>query len=103
MKHIVISAAVVLAGALWPGKAVLADNPHGATAEGATAKTTAESTPQPANCVRDTGTRIKAADGGCLSGVPGRSYGHDELQSTGAVDAGDALRKLNTDLTVNQH
>ncbi|HVT35398.1 MAG TPA: hypothetical protein VHE37_07440 [Nevskiaceae bacterium] len=43
------------------------------------------------HCIRDTGTRIPHE--GCTS-QPGRSYTHDDIERTGAVDTGEAIRKL---------
>jgi hypothetical protein len=43
-------------------------------------------------CVQDTGTRIKHSKDECLQS--GRTYSREELERTGAFDAGDALRRL---------
>ncbi len=46
------------------------------------------------HCVVDTASRIKRpADKPC-SATPGTSYSHQELEDTGRIDAGDALRQL---------
>ena len=46
------------------------------------------------HCVVDTASRIKRpADKPC-SATPGTSYSHQELEDTGRLDAGDALRQL---------
>ena len=50
-------------------------------------------------CPQDTGTRIKQKAGNCLSS-PGRTYGSDELRSTGAVKTEEGLRKMDPSLTV---
>ena len=45
------------------------------------------------NCIRDSGTRIKPRNGECV-GIAGRSYSNDDLQRNGAINAGDALRRI---------
>ncbi|MGO1001498.1 hypothetical protein [Lysobacter sp. CA196] len=46
------------------------------------------------NCLRHTGSRLQPRNkDGCLAGA-GRSYSRDDLDRTGEVDVGDALRKL---------
>jgi hypothetical protein len=45
-------------------------------------------------CVRDTGSRIKRRETKICNGQPGRSYDRDDLDSTGAIDTADALRRL---------
>jgi hypothetical protein len=50
-------------------------------------------------CPQDTGTRIKQKAGDCQSS-PGRTYGSDELRSTGAINTGEGLRKMDPSLTV---
>lgn len=61
------------------------------------ASTAAASSDAPAaprvSCPSETGSRIKPAKGACSSAA-GRSYDADQLQSTGALSAGDALRQL---------
>jgi len=44
-------------------------------------------------CVRDTGTRIQDPGRKCLS-VPGSAYTQRDLESTGEIDTGAALKKL---------
>jgi hypothetical protein len=46
------------------------------------------------NCVQETGSRIKRRDARGCNGEPGRSYDRDDLDRTGAIDAADALRRL---------
>lgn len=46
------------------------------------------------HCVRDTGSRTKRRDDKGCNGLPGRSYDRDALDSTGAIDTADALRRL---------
>ncbi|OOG54391.1 hypothetical protein [Rhodanobacter sp. C03] len=45
------------------------------------------------NCIRDTGSLIRARKGECLP-VTGRSYSRDELQRTGSPNTGRALQML---------
>jgi len=45
------------------------------------------------NCIRDSGTRIKPRNGECV-GIAGRSYSNEDLQRNGAINAGDALRRI---------
>ena len=48
-----------------------------------------------ANCVRQTGSRIRQRDAKtACNGQPGRSYTKDELDSTGHTNLADALRAL---------
>ena len=48
-----------------------------------------------ANCVRQTGSRIRQRDAkSACNGQLGRSYTKDELDSTGHTDLADALRAL---------
>jgi hypothetical protein len=58
--------------------------------------------PEPAQCVEQTGTRIKAADGNCISTLPVTSYGKSEIDLIGATSAGDALRRLDPRVTIHQ-
>lgn len=44
-------------------------------------------------CVKDTGTRIQDPNRKCV-GQPGSSYTQEDIQSTGEIDTGAALRKL---------
>jgi hypothetical protein len=43
-------------------------------------------------CVRDTGSRIKPSKDQCMQS--GRTYTREDLDNTGAIDAADALRRL---------
>ncbi|WP_439639856.1 hypothetical protein [Nevskia sp.] len=52
----------------------------------------------PAGCVRETGSRIKPAKGACGTAA-GRVHDAGQLQSTGALSAGDALRRLDPTLS----
>jgi len=53
----------------------------------------------PHQCLRETGSRIPPKDGACIN-APGQVYDKREIDSTGAVTAGDALRNLSPSLTV---
>jgi hypothetical protein len=44
-------------------------------------------------CIRDTGTRIQDPGRKCLS-QPGSSYTQKDIESTGEIDTGAALKKL---------
>lgn len=46
-----------------------------------------------AQCIRDTGTHIRDPQGKCLD-RPGTSYSQRDIQSTGEIDTGAALKKL---------
>jgi hypothetical protein len=58
--------------------------------------------PEPAMCTEQTGTRIKAAAGDCISSLPVASYGKSEMDLIGATNVGDALRKLDSRVTIRQ-
>ncbi|PPJ42075.1 MULTISPECIES: hypothetical protein [unclassified Pseudoxanthomonas] len=67
------------------------------TAAPASTPTKAEDKPRlsEANCVRQTGSRIRQRDAKTVcNGQPGRSYSKDELDRTGHTDLADALRTL---------
>ena len=51
------------------------------------------------NCIRDTGSLIKAKNGQCLP-VAGRSYGQDDIQRTGKTRLGPALQDLDPSISV---
>jgi hypothetical protein len=51
------------------------------------------------NCIRDTGSLIKAKDGKCLP-VAGRSYSQDDIQRTGKTRVGPALQDLDPSISV---
>ena len=51
------------------------------------------------NCIQETGTRIKRRDGNGCNGLAGRSYSKEDIDSTGASDAGDALRLLDPSIS----
>ncbi len=45
-------------------------------------------------CVRDSGTLLRKRDKKGCTGAPGQSYSREQIDRTGAIDTGDALRKL---------
>ena len=45
-------------------------------------------------CIRETGTRLRKRDRNGCTGAPGQSYSRQEIGRTGAIDTGDALRRL---------
>jgi hypothetical protein len=57
-----------------------------------------------ADCVRETGSRIKSKKDkkGC-NGLPGRSYGKDELDSTGEINVSDALGRLDPSIQIRRY
>lgn len=46
------------------------------------------------NCVRDTGTRIERPEDSLCQ--PGRVYSREDLERSGAISTGDALKRLGT-------
>jgi len=53
------------------------------------------------HCLRDTGSLIRARKGRCLP-LAGRSYERAEVERTGAVDAADALERLDPAVRVSR-
>ncbi len=56
-------------------------------------------------CLKETGSRIvrKDAQGRVqCNGEPGRSYGKDDLDRTGAINAGDALNMLDPAVSIHR-
>ncbi len=51
-------------------------------------------------CPQDTGSRIPRKPGDCLSSA-GRTYSSEELRSTGSINAGDGLRRMDPSITTN--
>jgi hypothetical protein len=45
------------------------------------------------SCVRDTGSRIANPDRRCVN-APGASYTQEDVQRTGEIDVGAALKKM---------
>lgn len=54
------------------------------------------------NCLRETGSLIKAKKGHCLP-IAGRVYTKDDLDRTGERDLGPALEKLDPSITTRGH
>ena len=52
----------------------------------------AQATEQP-NCLRETGSRLPPAEGRCLASA-GRVVEREELERTGAISTGEALKRL---------
>ncbi|WP_458071541.1 hypothetical protein [Rhodanobacter sp. BL-MT-08] len=50
-------------------------------------------------CLRSTGSLIPPKNGDCLP-VAGRSYSHDELRNTGAIDNAHALQMLDPSISL---
>ncbi len=89
-----------LLSALWTSSALLAGNVVAAEAAAPSSQAvkTDSAEPRPANCVRETGSRIKLKKDECL-GIAGRSYSADELQRTGAANTGEALRRIDSSIS----
>ncbi len=51
-------------------------------------------------CPQDTGSHIRRKPGDCLS-TAGRTYGSEELRSTGSINTGDGLRRMDPTITTN--
>lgn len=59
----------------------------------ATAQPVAATVAEPqANCLQETGSRLKPKDGKCIS-APGTVVSREELDRSGAINVGDALRR----------
>ncbi|MFC4762426.1 hypothetical protein [Dyella koreensis] len=54
------------------------------------------------NCLRETGSLIKAKKGKCLP-IAGRVYTKDDIDRTGERDLGPALEKLDPSITTRGH
>lgn len=82
------------------GASAFAEDAGAANAKAAAkaAPVAARQTEPPPTCLTETGSRIKPKPGQCLN-VAGRSYSHDELQSTGEVNLDDALSHLDPSIT----
>jgi hypothetical protein len=81
LKSTVIGAC--LAVALAAGSSACATHPAGE-------KAVAANDPQ---CIKDTGTRIQDPAHKCLN-QPGSSYTQRDIQNTGEIDTGSALKRL---------
>lgn len=55
------------------------------------------------DCVSETGSRIKSGKDkkGC-NGLPGRSFGKDDLDRTGAITVGEALERLDPSIQIRR-
>lgn len=102
VKHtallIVLVTLVFSASAQTPTPATSA-KPADTTSHGPTAADTpiADERPTDRNCLKETGSRIApTADrkGRKCVNVAGRAYDREDIDRTGAIDLGDALRKL---------
>jgi hypothetical protein len=92
----------ILSALLAAGTVLAADPPQAAVAPAASEKPAAEDKRVPSNCLRETGSLIRPRSSEDCLNVPGRSYGRDSLDSTGAVDTGDALSKLDPSVTIHR-
>lgn len=72
-----------------------------ASAQTTTARSNAAVKVGDRNCIRDTGSRIRAKAGECLP-VVGRSYSGAELRRTGQIDTGRALQMLDPSIRIGQ-
>ena len=54
------------------------------------------------HCLRDTGSRIPRNNKNACMGDPGRTYTHEDIARTGAIDVADALQKLDPSITVHR-
>jgi hypothetical protein len=82
---------------LWIGLMVVAGVTAGCATDVADQKfasNASRETQAQAYCVRDTGSRIKVKEGECRNGAAGRTYSREELETTGAMTPGEALKKL---------
>ncbi len=70
----------------------------GKSESAATTKAAAASRALPAGCVSDTGTRIPVSQSDCTG--PGRVWTDQDVKSTGATDAAQALRQLDPTVTI---
>ena len=69
-----------------------------ATSPPKSAVTQPAAAPLSAGCVNDTATRLPVGPDGCAGF--GRTYTHQEISTTGATDAAQALRQLSPSLTI---
>lgn len=89
---------LVLAAAFAAAPAFAQPPAAAATTPGAASETPAPREPQvDRNCLRDTGTRIRARAGErrCTA-FAGRVYSREDIEGTGEVDLASALRRLDT-------
>jgi len=65
----------------------------------ATTQAAATTKALPAGCVSETGTRIPVSQSDCTG--PGRVWTNQDVKSTGATDAAQALRQLDPTVTIS--
>lgn len=56
-----------------------------------------------ANCLHETGSRLKRSSTDPCIPAAGRTYDSEQIHESGARDAGEALRLLDPSLTVQRH
>ncbi|MEJ0038893.1 MAG: hypothetical protein WDO68_22975 [Gammaproteobacteria bacterium] len=81
----------VLVAAAAFGCATPQKSPTDASAAKHSIKSAAASDP---TCVRDTGSRIKRTDDKPCINEPGSTHSQQELEDTGRIDLGEALRQI---------
>ncbi|MGC1548399.1 MAG: hypothetical protein WA777_07705 [Rhodanobacter sp.] len=94
---------LALLAALGASTAVMAQSqPSSTSATEASASKQSASPIKPGdrNCIRDTGSLIKAKPGACLP-VTGRTYTQKDIQNTGQTQLGPALQDLDPSVTVH--
>jgi hypothetical protein len=91
LSTLLVSAAV-FAAADPPPAAAAQSNPAAAT----------DKAPAPAHCIRETGNLIKTKPADDCRDLAGRSYDHDSLQGSGAMNSGDALHNVDPGLTIHR-
>lgn len=47
-----------------------------------------------AGCIRESGTLLRKRDKKGCTGAPGQSYSREQIDRTGAIDTGEAIRRL---------
>ena len=82
----------VLVAGLFLVTAGCADVP-GKTQVGQAAVPQLDAKREPANCLKETGTRLRPQEGKCLP-YPGRVYTRDDINRTGTTSLGEALNRL---------
>jgi hypothetical protein len=113
MKKLILATALIAAAGL--GGVAVAQTPADATATvtaaqvaagnpAATSDAGSRQVPAPGsrNCVRETGSHIPPPKGGCLP-VNGSSYSRTELERTGELGIGQALRDLDPNVQISGH
>ena len=83
MKHPVNG--LLFLGCLFLALGGCATEPRTETAE--------DSTQATRHCIRDTGTRVEVPEGRCVN-APGRVYTNEDLERSGGMSVGDALRRI---------